>query len=122
MSRIVVIDTETTGLDYLGGHRVIEIAATEIVDGVVSQDKYFQSYSNPAGKKSAPKALKVYSLETKFLASHPKFKDIAESFLDFLSVAELVKYNRKFDFGFIQAEFDRAKIDVVLNRDFNLPA
>jgi DNA polymerase III epsilon subunit len=118
MSRIVVIDTETTGLDYLGGHRVIEIAAIEIVDGVISRDKYFQSYLNPEGKKSAPKALKVHGLETEFLASHPKFKDIAEPFLDFLSGAELVTYNRKFDFGFIQAELDRAKIDVVLNRDF----
>jgi DNA polymerase-3 subunit epsilon len=83
MSRIVVIDTETTGLDYLGGHRVIEIAAIEIVDGVISRDKYFQSYLNPEGKKSAPKALKVHGLETEFLASHPKFKDIAEPFLDF---------------------------------------
>lgn len=118
MSRIVVIDTETTGLDYLSGHRVIEIAAVEIVDGVISRDKYFQSYVDPEGKKSAPKALKVHGLEAKFLANQPRFSSIIEPFLGFLAGAELVTYNRKFDFGFIQAELDRAKVDVVFSRDF----
>ena len=66
MSRVVIIDTETTGLSPTkGGHRVINIAAVEIIDGALT-GKTFNSYINPEGKESSPKAFKVHRLTDQF--------------------------------------------------------
>ncbi|WP_394173405.1 exonuclease domain-containing protein [Thalassotalea litorea] len=118
MSRIVVIDTETTGVSHSSGHRVIELAAVEIVDGKLSKKNYFHSLINPEGRKISPGSRKVHGIRDQDLQQSPTFADIAESFLDFISGAELSTYNLDFDLGFLQAELDRAGLDVVLRRDF----
>ncbi|MFA0441387.1 hypothetical protein BCU70_10260 [Vibrio sp. 10N.286.49.C2] len=118
MDRVVVIDTETTGLSPTeGGHRVINIAAVEIVDGVIT-GKVFHAFINPEGKKSHSKAFKVHKLTDEFLSKQPTFSEIAKPLLEFISGAKLSFYARHFDMPFIQSELDRSGIDVVLSRDF----
>ena len=70
MSRVVV-DTETTGLSpSSGNHRIVNIAAIEILNGKLTGE-VFHAYINPEGKKSPPKALKVHNLTDKFLSAQP---------------------------------------------------
>ncbi|TRX57302.1 exonuclease domain-containing protein [Thalassomonas sp. M1454] len=120
MSKIVVIDTETTGLDpYKGGHRVIELAAIEIVDGELTGNS-FRYYLNPEGKKNNPDAFRVHQISNEFLLDKPLFVDISEEFLAFIKGAELVSYNAPFDFKFLQAEIDKTEHDVVFIRDYKV--
>jgi DNA polymerase III epsilon subunit len=118
MVRIVVIDTETTGLSPTEGHRLVEIAAVEIIDGVISKNNYFHSYINPQGRKITPGAYKVHGIRDADVARAPEFTDIVDELLDFIGDASLTTYNRKFDFGFIQSELDRAAKDISLMRDY----
>lgn len=118
MGRVVVIDTETTGRDWLRGERIIEIAAVEIVDGVISKENYFNTFVNPQGKKISSGAKKVHGIKDETLLDAPTFADIAEDFLAFIEGATLSCYNRRFDFGFIQMELDRAELEVSLLKDF----
>ncbi|MGR5554628.1 exonuclease domain-containing protein [Vibrio alfacsensis] len=117
MKRIVAIDTETTGLSPINGHRVVNIAAVEIIDGELTGNT-FHSYVSPQGKKSSSGALKVHQLTDTFLATQPLFSDIAEDLFKFISGAELTFYNKQFDMAFMQAEFDRCDFDVAFSRDF----
>jgi DNA polymerase III epsilon subunit len=118
MNRIVLIDTETTGKYSFNGDRVIEIAAVEIVDGVISKDNYFCTYVNPQGKKISLGARRVHGIKDQDLLDAPTFSDIAHDFLEFIKGATLSCYNKKFDFGFIQMELDRAGVGVSLIKDF----
>ena len=118
MDRVIVIDTETTGLSpSRGGHRVINIAAVEIIDGKITGNT-FHSFINPEGKKSQPGAFKVHKLTEEFLAKQPTFSEIATPLLDFISGAKLSFYSKNFDMPFIQSELDRSGINIVLGRDF----
>lgn len=118
MTRVVVIDTETTGLSPLkGGHRVVEIAAIEIIDGQIT-GQLFHSYVNPEGKKSSVRAQKVHQLNASFLSAQPLFSEIPEALLEFIHRAELSYYNLEFDQSFIQSEFDKASFDIVFSRDY----
>ena len=100
--RQIVLDTETTGLDPKLGHRVLEIAAVEIVDRRLTGN-HFHRYVNPE-RASDEGALQVHGLTEEFLRDKPKFGDIAEEMLDFVSGAELVIHNAAFDCGFLDME------------------
>ena len=100
--RQIILDTETTGLDPKLGHRIIEIAAVEIVDRRLTGN-HFHRYTNP-GRASDEGALQVHGLTEEFLRDKPKFGDIAKEFLDFVSGTELVIHNAAFDCGFLDAE------------------
>ena len=100
--REVVLDTETTGLDPLAGHRLVEVGAVELSNHVPTGRTYHQ-YINP--DRSMPKeALKIHGLSDEFLSDKPKFADIADDFLEFLSGGKLVIHNAAFDLSFINAE------------------
>ena len=103
--RQIVLDTETTGLDPKLGHRVLEIAAVEIVDRRLTGN-HFHRYVNPE-RASDEGALQVHGLTEEFLRDKPKFGDIAEEMLDFVSGAELVIHNAAFDCGFLDMELAR---------------
>ncbi len=119
MTRIVVIDTETTGVTPSQGDRVIEIAAFEIVDGKVT-DNIFHQYINPEGKKSSKRAFSVHRIDDNFLLDKPTFSDIAGEFLAYCEGAdEICTYNEKFDLGFIQTELTHSNSDVLLRLKFN---
>ncbi len=103
--REIVLDTETTGLDPLGGDRIVEIGCVELVNHVAS-GKTFQRYINP--ERDMPEgAFRVHGLSTNFLAEQPIFAAIAEDLLSFLSEDKLVIHNAVFDLGFLNAEFER---------------
>src|SRR5579862_130120 len=103
--RELVIDTETTGLDPHDGHRIVEIAAIELINHLPT-GKYFHCYVNP--ERDMPEgALAVHGLTSEFLATHPVFAAVAPGFLDFIGQDALVIHNAEFDLAFLNAELKR---------------
>ncbi|MDE3010380.1 MAG: DNA polymerase III subunit epsilon [Pseudomonadota bacterium] len=100
--RLVVLDTETTGLDPAQGHRVIEVAAVELLGRQLS-GRHFQRYLNP-DRDIDPGAQEVHGLSREFLADKPRFPDVVDELLDFLRDATLVIHNAPFDLGFLDHE------------------
>mgnify|MGYP003345281788 CR=1 FL=1 len=103
--REIVLDTETTGLDPLAGHRVVEVGCIELMN-TVATGKTFQLYLNP--EMPMPTAAQdVHGLSDAFLADKPLFADKAEELLAFIADAQLVIHNAQFDLGFLNAELER---------------
>lgn len=105
--RQIILDTETTGLDPKLGHRVIEVAGVELVNRRLT-GRHFHRYLNP-GRDSDEGALQVHGLTTEFLSDKPKFTEIADEFLEYVSGAELVIHNAPFDIGFLDSELALAR-------------
>ena len=108
MSRQVVLDTETTGLNARLGDRVLEIGCVEILDRRVT-DNYFHRYVNPE-RDSEEGALKVHGITSEFLADKPKFHEITQELLAYLDGAEVIIQNAAFDVEFLNAELGRLKM------------
>jgi DNA polymerase III subunit epsilon len=106
--RQIVLDTETTGLEVSQGHRIIELAAVEIVNRRPS-GKTFHRYINP-GRDIDFGAVEVHGLTLDFLQDKPKFADVAHDFLDFVRDAELIIHNAPFDVGFL--DYEMALLDL----------
>ena len=103
--RRVVLDTETTGLEVSQGHRVIEIAAVELLDRRPT-GRHFHRYLNPE-REIDPGAVQVHGLTADFLADKPRFADVAEELLGFLDGGEVLIHNAAFDVGFLDKELER---------------
>jgi len=103
--RQIVLDTETTGLEVAEGHRIIEIGCIEILDRRVTRNSYHQ-YLNPEREIDAG-AQEVHGISNRDLASKPRFAEVADEFLKFVTGAELVIHNAAFDIGFINNELRR---------------
>jgi DNA polymerase-3 subunit epsilon len=101
--RRIVLDTETTGLEVSQGHRVIEVAAVELVDRRPT-GRHFHRYLNPEREVDIG-ALQVHGLTNEFLADKPRFADVAAELAEFLEGGELLIHNAAFDLGFLNAEF-----------------
>src|SRR5215204_494621 len=104
--REIVLDTETTGLDPLAGHRVVEVGCIELVN-TVATGKTFHAYFNPEMIMPAG-AQDIHGLSDEFLADKSLFADKVEEFLEFIGDAQLVIHNAQFDLGFLNAELERA--------------
>lgn len=102
--RLVVLDTETTGLEPNMGHRVIEIGAVEIVDRKLT-GRHFHEYVNPQ-RDSDDGALEVHGITTEFLADKPLFGEVAKSLITFIQGAELIIHNAAFDVSFLDFELN----------------
>ena len=109
MIRELVLDTETTGLDCDDGHRIVEIGIIEL-ENHLPTGKEFHYYLNPE-RDSDKRALEVHGLSREFLNDKPKFSDIAEEFIDFISDSRIIIHNASFDVGFINAELKRCNIN-----------
>jgi len=103
--RQVVLDTETTGLEVTQGHRIVEVAAVEMIDRRLS-GRHFHQYVDPQ-RAVDEGALRVHGLDEAFLADKPVFGDIAAELADFLCGAQLIIHNAPFDTAFLFAEFER---------------
>jgi DNA polymerase-3 subunit epsilon len=103
--RQIILDTETTGLDPDLGHRIIELAAVEIVSRRFT-GKHFHRYLNPE-RACDQGAMHVHGLTDEFLRDKPKFCDVVDEFLDFVRDAELIIHNAEFDTAFLCHELDR---------------
>ncbi|MFW5823991.1 MAG: DNA polymerase III subunit epsilon [Marinobacter sp.] len=105
--RQIVLDTETTGIDPAGGHRIIEIGCVELIERQLT-GRHYHVYINPE-REVEEEAISVHGITNGFLADKPRFAEVAQEFLDFIDGAELVIHNAAFDVGFIDAEFSRLK-------------
>lgn len=104
--REVVLDTETTGLDPLAGHRIVEVGCIELLN-TVATGRTFQLYLNP--ERDMPTgAQDVHGLSDAFLADKALFADKVEELLAFIGDSPLVIHNAQFDLGFLNAELERA--------------
>lgn len=104
-TRQVVLDTETTGLEWKKGNRVVEIGCVELVERRPT-GRTFQCYLNP-DREFEPGAQEVTGLTWEFLADKPRFAEVVDEFLAFIEGAELVIHNAAFDIGFLDAELAR---------------
>ena len=104
--REIVLDTETTGLDPASGHRVVEVGCIELINRFPS-GKTFHRYLNPE-RDMPSEAFAVHGLSGEFLKDKPSFSAIADELVSFIGEVPLVAHNAAFDFGFLNAELERA--------------
>lgn len=109
--REIVIDTETTGLDPMDGHRIVEIGAVELLNHLPT-GKTFHKYINPQ-RDMPPEAFNVHGLSQEFLSDKPVFADIAEDFVTFVGDAPVIIHNAGFDMKFLNAEMSAAKCKLI---------
>ena len=103
--RQIFLDTETTGLYPSQGHRIIEIAAIEMISRR-STSNHFHVYLNPE-REIDPAAQEVHGITYEFLQDKPLFETVSEQFIDFIRDSELIIHNAPFDLGFLNAELGR---------------
>src|SRR5436190_18643203 len=102
MTRQVVLDTETTGLNARLGDRIIEVGCVEIMSRRVSE-RHFHAYVNPE-RDIDEGASRVHGLTREDLAAKPRFAEIARELLEYIRGAELVIHNADFDVEFLDQE------------------
>lgn len=103
--REIVFDTETTGLSFAGGDRLVEIGCVELHNRVMT-GRTFHAYINP--ERPVPvEAFNVHGLSDRFLADKPRFDEVVEGLLEFIGDCPLVAHNAGFDFGFLNGELGR---------------
>jgi len=103
--RQIILDTETTGLEWRKGNRIVEVGAVELLERRPSGN-HFHRYLKP-DCDFEPGAQEVTGLTLEFLADKPLFEDVVEEFLAFIDGAELIIHNAQFDLGFLDAELAR---------------
>ena len=106
MSREIVIDTETTGLNPLTGDRVVEIGGVELFNHIPT-GRHFHKYINPE-RQMAADAFTVHGLSDEFLKDKPLFREIADEMLAFFGDATLIAHNAPFDVQFLNFELEKA--------------
>ncbi len=105
MTRAVLFDTETTGLEPHLGHRIIEVAALELVNDVPS-GRHFHALVNP-GRDIPEEATRIHGYSMSHLAGKPDFASVAPALLEFLGEGSLIAHNAPFDFAFLDCELER---------------
>jgi DNA polymerase-3 subunit epsilon len=109
--RIIILDTETTGLDPSNGHRIIEIGCIEVIN-MEKTGRVFHHYINP--ERDVPEeSYRITGIATEFLYDKPKFAEIANDFLDFIEGGTLVIHNAQFDVNFINSELSRLALPTI---------
>jgi len=103
--RQIILDTETTGLEPEQGHRIIEIGCVEILNRRKT-GRTFHRYLRP-DREVDRGALEVHGITNEFLAQQPRFAEVVEELVEFISGAELIIHNAAFDLAFLDAEFRR---------------
>ncbi|WP_036772067.1 DNA polymerase III subunit epsilon [Photorhabdus australis] len=120
ITRQVVLDTETTGMNKLGvhyeGHKIIEIGAVEVINRRLT-GRHFHIYVKP-DRLVDPEAFEVHGISDEFLQDKPLFADIADEFIEFIRGAELIIHNASFDIGFMDYEFGKLNRDIPPTADF----
>ncbi len=102
-NRLIVLDTETTGLDTKGGHRIIEVGCVELIDRRLTGNN-LHIYLQP-DREIDPGAMAVHGITNEFLMDMPRFAHIVDELQNYLVGAELIIHNADFDVGFLEHEF-----------------
>jgi DNA polymerase-3 subunit epsilon len=111
VTRSILFDTETTGLEPELGHRVIEIAALELMNDLPT-GRHFYALIDPC--RNVPEdATRIHGFTTGHLSGKPRFEEIADELLDFLGDSPLIAHNAPFDFAFLDAEFAALKLPLL---------
>ena len=110
----VFLDTETTGLSFNEGHKIVEIACIETKD-LVATGKVFHKLINP--KRNVPEdAFKVHGYSSEFLDDKETFDKVADDFLDFVKDKKIIIHNAPFDLGFLNGELNLVKKRLIDNK------
>jgi DNA polymerase-3 subunit epsilon len=105
MSRLIVLDTETTGLSPENGDRIIEIGCVELLNRrPTGANKHF--YLNPE-RPNHEDAVAIHGLTDEFLADKPRFAEVVDELMEYLAGAEILIHNAAFDVGFLDKELER---------------
>ena len=122
--REIVFDTETTGLSFSGGDRLVEIGCVELVNRVET-GRVFHAYYHPergmppeaqparARRYRHPDRRAIHGLSEAFLSDKPRFADEHPALLEFIGDAPLIAHNASFDFGFLNGELKKCGRDVI---------
>ena len=102
--REIILDIETTGLEFKEGHRIIEIGCIELNKKEVGA-KYHE-YINPS-KTLTEDNIKIHGITNEYLTDKPIFEEIADSFLEFIQDSYIVAHNASFDIGFLNFELEK---------------
>ena len=113
MIKQILLDTETTGIDFQSGHRIIEIGCVEMVNRKLTGSE-FHTYLNP-DREVDEGAIKIHGLTLEFLQDKPRFKDVVDEFLEFIKDSELLIHNAEFDIGFLNYE-----LSLMSGRNFSI--
>jgi DNA polymerase-3 subunit epsilon len=113
--REIVFDTETTGLSFPGGDRMVEIGCVEMINRVET-GRTFHAYYHP--ERDMPiEAFNVHGLSEAFLSDKPRFADAVHELIDFIGDAPMIAHNASFDFSFLNGEMQRCSRPIVhINR------
>ena len=107
----IFLDTETTGLSFKDGHKIVEIACIETKD-LIPTGKIFHKLINP--KRSVPdEAFKVHGFSEKFLSSKESFDKVVDEFLSFIKNKKIIIHNAPFDLGFLDGELGQLKRETI---------
>ena len=109
--REIVFDTETTGLSFSGGDRMVEIGCIEMVNRVET-GRSFHLYFNPE-RPMPVEAFRVHGLSDVFLSDKPRFHEKVDELLEFLGDSRLVAHNASFDFGFLNGELGKIGREII---------
>ena len=110
----IFLDTETTGLSYSDGHKIVEIACVETKD-LVSTGKVFHKLINP--KRDVPnEAFKIHGFSSEFLKDKQTFSEIADEFLSFIKDKNIIIHNAPFDLSFLNGELKQINKEII-NQD-----
>ena len=102
--REIILDIETSGLDYKEGHRIIEIGCVELNRKEVGS--HFHRYINPL-KTLTEENIKIHGITNEFLEDKPLFEDVAEEFLSFIQDISIIAHNANFDVGLLNYELEK---------------
>ncbi len=120
ITRQIVLDTETTGMNQIGahyeGHKIIEIGAVEVINRRLTGNN-FHVYLKP-DRLVDPEAFGVHGIADEFLLDKPTFADIADEFIEYIQGAELVIHNASFDIGFMDYEFAKLNRGIARTNTF----
>jgi len=101
MERLIVLDTETTGIDPKEGHRIIEVGAVQIANREITNIE-FHKYIQP--NRTVGDSVKVHGITDKFLINKPQFSQISDDLMSFIEESTLIIHNAPFDLGFLNHE------------------
>ncbi len=107
----IFLDTETTGLSFFEGHKIVEIACIETQD-LIPTNKVFHKLINP--NRSVPdEAFKIHGFSKEFLNDKETFDLVADEFLKFISGKKIIIHNAGFDLGFLNGELNFLKKEII---------
>ncbi len=109
----IFLDTETTGLSYKEGHKIVEVACIETKD-LISTGKVFHKLINPK-RKVSQEAINVHGFTDDFLKDKQTFNEVADEFLEFIKGKKIIIHNAPFDIGFLNNELKHLKKNSIDN-------